>query len=253
MARRKEPPKRDLFDLDEWYRDLDKVFRAEIVLFAKDGNEFKLLMMQRDQAPDFGHLALPGSYLRPDVDLEMTIRLVVKRLGVEMAEPMLFHVASHPDRDRRHRAISVVYLASASLANLLDLTHRDPRFRIVTAHADHSPILLKDRGLDVIDVASDHRTLIYYAFLYLQRFLDSSTIAFGFLPSQFTLTELQQIHELILGQKLETGRFRKRVLGRIYPGERRLRPAEGRKRTAGRPARLYELRKIEQDEDETSG
>ena len=65
--------------------------------------------------------------------------------------------------------------------------------------------------------------------------LDYTNIAFGLLPPQFTVRELQTTYEAIAGRSLDRRNFRKRMLtnGVIEPtGERR---REG----AHRPALLY--------------
>ena len=65
--------------------------------------------------------------------------------------------------------------------------------------------------------------------------LDYAPIGFQLLPERFTLLQLQQVHETVLGQGLNKDSFRRRMLasGMLEPtGERQ--PAVGH-----RPAELY--------------
>ena len=42
--------------------------------------------------------------------------------------------------------------------------------------------------------------------------LSYSTIALQFMPERFTLSQLQRVYELVLGEKLDKRNFRKRIL-----------------------------------------
>ena len=68
--------------------------------------------------------------------------------------------------------------------------------------------------------------------------LDYSTIAFQFLPEQFTLSELQAVYEIILRERMDKRNFRKQMLSLD------LIAASGKERRQGshRPAKLYRLK-----------
>ena len=66
-------------------------------------------------------------------------------------------------------------------------------------------------------------------------------LPFGFLPTQFTLGELQACCEAILGRRLDKSSFRRRLDDRQL-----LEAVEGEHRTgAFRPAQLYRKRKVQ--------
>jgi 8-oxo-dGTP diphosphatase len=83
----------------------------------------------------------------------------------------------------------------------------------------------------------DHR-FVEYAITRLRAKLGYTTIAFHLLPPQFTMSELQNVYEVILGQRLDKRNFRRRVLGLG------LLEATGSKRREGshRPAQLFRFR-----------
>ena len=67
--------------------------------------------------------------------------------------------------------------------------------------------------------------------------LEYSAVGFELLPKMFTLSELQGAYELILGETLDRGNFRKKLRkAAIVEATRETR------RTGGRPARLYRFR-----------
>ena len=72
----------------------------------------------------------------------------------------------------------------------------------------------------------------------LFRSLDYSTIAFQFMPETFTLSELQTVYEIILGERLDKRNFRKRVLSL----DRIEKTGELRRNGNHRPASLYRLK-----------
>ena len=61
------------------------------------------------------------------------------------------------------------------------------------------------------DLAFDHAKIISYAIERLRNKLEYTTIAFNLLPSTFTFTDLQMVHETILGKKLLSANFRRKM------------------------------------------
>jgi 8-oxo-dGTP diphosphatase len=69
----------------------------------------------------------------------------------------------------------------------------------------------------------------------IQSRLDQAPIAFRLLPSTFTLSELQQMYELLLGKRLHKASFRRALQGAwlVEPTD------EWRSEGRGRPAQLF--------------
>lgn len=61
------------------------------------------------------------------------------------------------------------------------------------------------------DIAFDHEQMILDAYLYLKTNIEGSEIAFNFLPKLFTLTEVKQIYDEILGTELTQANFRRKI------------------------------------------
>ena len=85
-------------------------------------------------------------------------------------------------------------------------------------------------------LAFDHAVLLGEVVKRLRGKLDYTGIGFELLPAAFTLADVQQIHEAILGRSLAKPAFRRKLL------DRGLIAATGKRerRGAHRPAELYQ-------------
>jgi 8-oxo-dGTP diphosphatase len=86
-------------------------------------------------------------------------------------------------------------------------------------------------------LAFDHAEIIRTAHQRLIAKLDYSTIAFQFLPESFTLSELQEIYEILVDAELDKRNFRKWALALEQIEE----TGALRRRGSHRPARVYRL------------
>jgi 8-oxo-dGTP diphosphatase len=84
-------------------------------------------------------------------------------------------------------------------------------------------------------LAPRHATLIATAQLALRERLDTAPIAFRLLPATFTLTELQEVYELLLGRRVHKASFRRSLQAAwlVEPTD------EWRSEGRGRPAQLF--------------
>jgi len=83
-------------------------------------------------------------------------------------------------------------------------------------------------------LAFDHREIVDYALWRLRNKIQYAPVAFELLPREFTLTDLQEVYEAVLGGKLDKRNFRRKVLG-----DKAVLPTESVSRREKRPARLY--------------
>jgi 8-oxo-dGTP diphosphatase len=90
-----------------------------------------------------------------------------------------------------------------------------------------------------LPLAFDHAAILALAVQRLRGKLDYSDVAFALLPEAFTLRQLQDVHEAILGTSLNKPAFRRRMLDRGW-----LAPTGAREAgTSFRPAELYRFQK----------
>jgi len=191
---------------------------VDIVIFTLRENRLQLLLIQRREQPYAGMWALPGGFVRVDESLEEAAsRELSEETGVSDA---------YLDRAPRGRGVTVAYFALI------------PAGAPVRSEGGSDARQARWHPLESLPaLAFDHREIVTYALRRLRYKLEYTAACFELLPDEFTLSEIQQTYELILGEKLDKRNFRRRILeaGIIEPTPRQ-RSGEGR------PARLYRYR-----------
>jgi 8-oxo-dGTP diphosphatase len=199
---------------------------TDIVIFSIRDNELKLLLIKRKGEPFKGKWALPGGFVQLDEDLEAAAnRELAEETGVSGVYLEQLYTFGQPNRDPRERVITVAYYALIP-SDRLTLTASTDAEAVGWFGMDELPKL-----------AFDHETIVETAHQRLVAKLDYSTLAFQFMPEEFTLTELQAVYEIILRADIDKRNFRKWVLAL----ERVEETGEYRRQGAHRPAKLYRL------------
>jgi 8-oxo-dGTP diphosphatase len=166
--------------------------------------------------------ALPGGLVRPDETAEdACTRLLDEKCGLKNCYSEQLATFSAVDRDPRGRVVSVAYLAlvQESLAR----NHRPP-----------DELHWRDAA-KVGKLAYDHNEIVATALNHLRAQLQSTTIARHLIAPQFTLSELQNVYEIVLGRGLDKRNFRKKLIaeGIVRPTGKMLQAA------VGRPSELF--------------
>lgn len=207
---------------------------TDVVVFTIRDQQLSVLLVKRANPPFDGSWALPGGFLDIDEDLEACAqRELQEETGISGLYLEQLYTFGSADRDPRERVISVTYYALVPLDALAT-----PR-----AASDAA-----DVGWHAFNtlppLAFDHAEIAQMAYDRLVAKLDYSTIAFGFMPKTFTLSELQCVYEILLNQPLDKRNFRKRILSFDLIEE------TGKQRRNGkhRPAREYRVKHPERVE-----
>ncbi len=82
-------------------------------------------------------------------------------------------------------------------------------------------------------IAFDHAKIIEYAVERLRNKIEYTDIAFNLMPERFTLTELQQVYEVILGKELLKANFRRKIADMV------LETGEYTRDAGHRPSKLF--------------
>ncbi len=213
---------------DDPGHDLDRFERpaltVDVVLLGASQDALWTLLVRRAEPPFAGEWALPGGFVNLDEDLEEGARRELEEeTGVSGVYLEQLYTFGRPDRDPRERVITVAYYALI------------PTDTVEIRAASDAEGVSWFGMHELPELAFDHEEILAMAHRRLTDKLDYSTIAFQFMPKTFTLSELQHVYELILGQELDKRNFRKRILGLglVKP------TGKERKSGAHRPARLY--------------
>ena len=199
---------------------------TDIAVFTIRDDALQLLLIRRGNPPFAGAWALPGGFLDIDEDLQAcAARELAEETGLRGLYLEQLCTFGAVGRDPRERVISVAYLALAP-AGELGVQAGDDAADASWFRLDALPELAFDHA-DII--ATAHRRLVGK--------LDSSTIAFQFLPETFTLGELQRVYETLVDAEIDKRNFRKWALAL----EQIEATGELRRQGNHRPARLYRL------------
>jgi 8-oxo-dGTP diphosphatase len=171
--------------------------------------QLKVLLIQRGIPPFEGQWALPGGFVGMDESLdEAARRELVEETGVKDLFLEQLYTFGTVDRDPRDRVVSVAYYALISLQDHPTQASTDAKdvgwFPIVVA--DGSPFK------QLPELAFDHQAILATALQRLQSKIRYEPVGFELLPPKFTLTQLQQLYETILGYPLDKRNFRKKLL-----------------------------------------
>ena len=200
---------------------------TDVVIFTIRAQQLELLLIRRGGEPFRDCWALPGGFVGIDENLETCAsRELAEETGVTGVYLEQLYTFGTPDRDPRERVISVAYYALIA-SDLVNIRAESDAREVAWWRADHLPPL-----------AFDHDIIVDMAHKRLASKFNYSTIALQFMPEKFTLGELQEVYETVLGEKLDKRNFRKRLLALDcikYTGE-------SRRNGNHRPARLYSVR-----------
>ncbi|MCU4578840.1 NUDIX hydrolase [Acinetobacter courvalinii] len=180
------------------------LFTVDMAIFSVAKDQLQVLMIQRSNFPEKGKWALPGGFvdLKTDPDLMATAhRKLLEKTGIQSPYLEQVETIGNQHRDPRGWSITALYFA------LIDFE----KFAIqTTSTAEHSQWLSIDQALQ-LDLAFDHKQLLQLAFERLCNKTRYTTLPVSLMPEVFTLTELQNIYEIILGHTLEKKSFRRRM------------------------------------------
>lgn len=206
---------------------------TDVVIFTLRDKQLKLLLIKRAGKPYQGKWALPGGFVHLDEDLEAGARRELEEeTGVSGVYLEQLYTFGAVKRDPRERVITVAYYALIP-SNKIALRAATDAEAVGWFGMDELPPL-----------AFDHQGIVTMAQQRLAAKLDYSTIAFQFMPEEFTLRELQAVYEIILREELDRRNFRKWFLALEQIEE----TGEERREGAHRPARLYRVKNGEKVE-----
>lgn len=183
-----------------------------------------LPLVRRIRQPFEGQWALPGGWVGASESLtDAAHRTLAETTGLRPSYLEQLYTFGSPTRSAsdHDRVISTIYTALVR-AHEADEAKEGENVRwFCTTHLP--------------DLAFDHNEIVKYALWRLQNKIEYAHVAYFFLDDTFSMSQLREVYEAILGRKLDPANFRRRAeaSGSIVPTNERL--------TGGRhrPPRLY--------------
>jgi 8-oxo-dGTP diphosphatase len=199
---------------------------ADVIIFTLRGGDLQVLLIRRKNPPCQGMWAIPGGFVHVDESLEeAALRELAEEAGVHDVYLEQLYTFGDVDRDPRGRVITVAYFA------LVPALAIDPQAGDEATEARWWSVY------DLPPLGFDHAGILTYALQRLRYKLEYTAVGFELLPEVFTLSELQEAYEVILGEGLDKRNFRRKILSADVieeTGDRRV--------GEGRPAKLYRFR-----------
>ncbi|MBI2884742.1 MAG: NUDIX hydrolase [Candidatus Omnitrophica bacterium] len=203
---------------------------VDVVLFTIHEGALKALLVKRQQPPFLGAWCLPGGFVRPEESVDAAaLRELQEETHITRIYLEQLYTFGNLDRDPRGRVISVSYYAVVDWAQLRDAI-RPPSTQDGQAAPGRWCAVTR-----LPELAFDHRQIVSLALERLRNKVNYTSVGFQLLPKKFTLSELQQAYEVILGTALDKRNFRKKMLQLGILRSTHEHRLEGRRR----PARLY--------------
>ena len=223
---------------------------VDVVLLTIVEGQMRVLVIERPEPAHRGRYALPGGFVRIDESLdEAAARVLREKCGLENIFTEQLYTFGTPDRDPRTRVVSCTYFALLPAAVLAARANLGPgslmaQVLVPWAGETGGPVQLLDDGdTELINLAFDHGQIIGIAIKRLRAKIWYAPVALEMLPPTFSLGDLQQVYETILGGPLQKNTFRLRLRASGFleeTGERRVSPG-----ASFRPPMLYRFVKPE--------
>ena len=227
--------------------------------------KMSVLLVKREDYPYKDKWCLPGGFVNPETEtLEMCAKRILKQeTNITDIYIEQLYTFDRIDRDPRCRVISTSYIALIDKNKLnIKLTPNASWFNIVS-YEDNGNIIsvildnqkeqisfritktLRPLSKDRYDfsikenskLAFDHPLVIVSGIERIKNKLNYTDIVFNLMPEYFTLGELQQVYEVILGKKLLDPAFRRIIASKV---EKTNKMKNG---SGHRPSALYKYKK----------
>jgi 8-oxo-dGTP diphosphatase len=173
---------------------------VDCIIFGFDGDNFKLLLIQRGFAPEKKKWSLMGGFVQLNESLDQAANRVLHQLtGLENVFMEQLHTFGDPLRDPAERTIAVAYVA------LIDIQKYEQQL----SQDFHAKWFLLN---DMPQLIFDHEKMVQMAKSRLKYKAAMHPILFELLPEKFTVPQLQTLYEGLYETEFDKRNFFRKVL-----------------------------------------
>ena len=170
---------------------------VDVVILTLREGRLEVLLVKRAEHPFKGFWSLPGGFVGMKESLDAAAARVLRdKGGLEGVFLEQLYTFGNPERDPRMRILSVAYYALVEAGKIRNLAQDSAFFEIGK----------------VPELAFDHAEILEMALSRIRGKLEYVPIGFELLPERFSLRQLQEVHETILGRRLNKDSFRRKML-----------------------------------------
>lgn len=203
--------------------------------------KFSILLVKRKNYPFKDMWCLPGGFMNMDETLdEAAKRILTLETNLHDIYLEQLYTFSDLNRDPRMRIVSTTYMAlidknkikdkltpNASWFNLSVIDAKDKiTVNLENGTEEISFVVKKNLAHKTVDkyefeviqndkLAFDHPLVIVTGLERLKNKIEYTDIAFNLMPKYFTLSELQQVYEIILNKRFIIPDFRRRIKDKV--------------------------------------
>ena len=205
--------------------------------------KMSILLVKRDDYPYKNKWCLPGGFINPDTETleECAKRILKTETNLSKIYIEQLYTFDGINRDPRCRVISSSYMALVDKNRLSDKINPNASWFNVTLYdntKDYISVVLDNDDevikfkikktlrelstdryrFEIIEndkLAFDHPLVIVSGIERLKNKINYTDIVFNMMPTYFTLGELQQVYEVILGKKLLDPAFRRIIANKV--------------------------------------
>ena len=233
-------------------------YATDILIFSVDSREnvnvrelpkkyFSILLVKREKEPFKDKWCLPGGYIEESETSEEAAKRVLKK-ETNLSKVYIDQIGVFDDvkRDPRGKTISVAYIALVDKNKIKEKLNDNTRWFDIEMIEDEKNNIIKLSNEDIINIkiskniinkesnqikykllassniAFDHGLIINNGIFNLRKKAEHSDIIFNLMSEEFTVGELKQVYEIILGKKLINSVFRRWVANRLTPVQEKI-------------------------------
>lgn len=204
-------------------------FTIDCVILSFNNGKLQVLLTERNEYPYKDWWAIPGYFVNKYEEMEDAVTRISHEMtglkNIYMDQLAAFAgVKRHPEG----RILTVAYFA------LVQFDVVKNKIKPVSGYMKQAKWFPID---DLPELAFDHQEIVQKSLNKLKQTIAFSASIYELLPEKFTLSQLQQLYEAILGKSLDKRNFRKKInaLGYLKPLD------EVQKGVSYRAAKLYKL------------
>jgi len=167
---------------------------VDCIIFGFDGENLKILLVQRNFEPKMGEWSLMGGFIGDEETSDEAAHRVLNTLtGLENIYLEQLNSYTQIDREPTARIMSISYYA---LINIEKNIHINEKYSAKWFDLQDFPSLI-----------FDHNEMVKDAVLRLRRRASTRPIGFELLPEKFTMKDLQTLYEAIFNEQYDKRNF----------------------------------------------
>jgi 8-oxo-dGTP diphosphatase len=201
------------------------IVTVDVVILTLHDGALNVALAQREQAPHAGEWTLPGGWVHAEEDehaLAAANRILAAKAGLDSPYLEQLKCFASRHRDARGWSVSIAHYALV------------PASRAQNSRVRWRPVD------EISSLPFDHLEILRTAVERVRSKTAYSSLPVHLMPPTFTLSQLQQVYEQVLGAALDKRTFRRRIdeLGLVEPA-----PGVRAAGAAHRPAQAFRVRR----------